>query len=58
MAGGYGSKSWQAYVQFLEWVLLDSLKWVKVSGVRFQVSEKPWRKIKEFRDSGIEELKD
>jgi acetoin utilization deacetylase AcuC-like enzyme len=26
MAGGYGSKSWQAYVQFLEWVLLDSLK--------------------------------
>jgi acetoin utilization deacetylase AcuC-like enzyme len=26
MAGGYGSKSWQAYVQFLEWVLLDNLK--------------------------------
>jgi hypothetical protein len=25
MAGGYGSKSWQAYVQFLEWVLLDNL---------------------------------
>ena len=26
MAGGYGSKSWQAYVQFLEWVLLDNLQ--------------------------------
>lgn len=26
MAGGYGSKSWQAYVQFLEWVLLDNLE--------------------------------
>ena len=25
MAGGYGAKSWQAYVQFLEWVLLDRL---------------------------------
>ena len=26
MAGGYGAESWQAYAQFLEWVLLDNLK--------------------------------
>ena len=25
MAGGYGKKSWEAYTQFLEWVLLDRL---------------------------------
>ena len=25
MAGGYGEKSWEAYSQFLEWVLLDRL---------------------------------
>lgn len=25
LAGGYGKKSWEAYTQFLEWVLLDRL---------------------------------
>jgi acetoin utilization deacetylase AcuC-like enzyme len=26
MAGGYGTRSWEAYAQFLEWVLLDKLE--------------------------------
>ncbi len=26
MAGGYGARSWEAYAQFLEWVLLDKLE--------------------------------